>query len=140
MAERQRAPSSAAGLGFGRVDGAPGPKALHLWRILEGRSPAFGIAKKIHEGRRVRADNPVDGARHPQSLIAGLPTAWHTLPDSQLGANVARNRHATDVAVHEVLLQHKRAGYPVAVWRDERVVWVPPEDIPEQLADEPRER
>jgi hypothetical protein len=30
-----------------------------------------------------------------------------------------------DVAVREALLQHKRAGNPVAVWRERRVVWVP---------------
>jgi hypothetical protein len=36
-------------------------------------------------------------------------------------------------AVREALLQHKRAGNPVAVWRDEQVVWVPPEEIPKGL-------
>lgn len=33
-------------------------------------------------------------------------------------------------AVREALLQHKRAGNPIAVWRDGEVVWLPPEDIP----------
>jgi hypothetical protein len=33
-------------------------------------------------------------------------------------------------AVREALLRHKRAGNPVAVWRDGRVVWIAPEDIP----------
>jgi hypothetical protein len=47
--------------------------------------------------------------------------------------NIARNLHAMDVAVREALLQHKRAGNPVAVWRDEQVVWVPPEEIPKGL-------
>ena len=32
-------------------------------------------------------------------------------------------------AVREALLQHKRAGNPVAEWRDGKVVWVQPEDI-----------
>jgi hypothetical protein len=32
--------------------------------------------------------------------------------------------------VRNALLRHKRAGNPVAVWRDGRVVWVPPEEIP----------
>lgn len=34
-------------------------------------------------------------------------------------------------AVQGALLRHKRAGHPVAIWRDNRVVWVPPDEIPE---------
>ena len=33
-------------------------------------------------------------------------------------------------AVRAALLQHKRAGNPVAEWRDGKVVWVQPKDIP----------
>jgi hypothetical protein len=33
-------------------------------------------------------------------------------------------------AVREALLDHKRAGNPVAIWKDGRVEWVQPEDIP----------
>ena len=36
--------------------------------------------------------------------------------------------------VREALLQHKRAGNPIVVWREGQIVWVPPEDIP--VADE----
>lgn len=32
-------------------------------------------------------------------------------------------------AVREALLMHKRADNPVAVWRDDKVVWLQPEDI-----------
>ncbi len=32
-------------------------------------------------------------------------------------------------AVRAALLQHKRAGNPVAEWRGGKVVWVQPEDI-----------
>lgn len=35
-------------------------------------------------------------------------------------------------AVRNALLHHKRAGSPVADWRDGRVVWIAPEDIPVQ--------
>lgn len=35
-------------------------------------------------------------------------------------------------AVREALLQHKRAGNPVAGWKDGKVVVIPPEDIPVQ--------
>ncbi len=34
-------------------------------------------------------------------------------------------------AVQEALARHKRAGQSVAVWRDGRVVVVPPEEIPD---------
>ena len=34
------------------------------------------------------------------------------------------------LAVREALLSHKRAGNPVAVWRNNRVEWIQPEDIP----------
>ena len=37
-------------------------------------------------------------------------------------------------AVREALGQHKRAGNPVAVWRDERVEWIPAVQIPEEFA------
>ncbi len=33
------------------------------------------------------------------------------------------------LAVREALLDHKRAGNPVAIWRDGKVVIVPPEEI-----------
>jgi hypothetical protein len=32
-------------------------------------------------------------------------------------------------AVQDALLDHKRAGNPVAVWREGRVAWVGPEEI-----------
>ncbi len=40
-------------------------------------------------------------------------------------------------AVREALLTHKRAGNPIAQWRNGRVVWIPPEDI---VVDEPEPR
>lgn len=33
-------------------------------------------------------------------------------------------------AVREAVLAHKRAGNPIAVWRDGQVVWLQPEEIP----------
>ncbi len=38
-------------------------------------------------------------------------------------------------AVHEALLRHKRAGNPVAIWRDEKVVLLQPEEILPTTAD-----
>ncbi len=36
---------------------------------------------------------------------------------------------AIKCGAREALLQHKRAGNPIAVWRDGQVVWIPPEEI-----------
>ncbi|HVC95691.1 MAG TPA: hypothetical protein VND64_18500 [Pirellulales bacterium] len=36
---------------------------------------------------------------------------------------------AIEFGAREALLQHKRAGNPIAVWRDGQVVWIPPEEI-----------
>ena len=49
--------------------------------------------------------------------------------------DVPRILDAMRQGVREALLQHKRAGNPVAVWRDGQVVWVPPGEIPEELED-----
>ncbi len=37
---------------------------------------------------------------------------------------------ALQLAVREALQRHKQAGNPVAVWRNDRVEWIPPEEIP----------
>ena len=39
---------------------------------------------------------------------------------------------ALRAAVQEALQCHKRDGHPVAVWRNARVEWIQPEDIPER--------
>jgi len=36
---------------------------------------------------------------------------------------------AAALAVKEALSDHKRAGNPIAEWREGRVVWIPPEEI-----------
>lgn len=36
---------------------------------------------------------------------------------------------ALRLAVRDALAHHKRAGNPIATWRDGRVVWIPPEEI-----------
>jgi len=43
--------------------------------------------------------------------------------------DIRRIVEALELAVREALLMHKRAGNPVAVWRDGRVHWIEPEDI-----------
>lgn len=44
---------------------------------------------------------------------------------------------AVRAAVQEALRLHKRAGNPIAVWRDGQVVWLAPEDIPVPLEPAP---
>jgi hypothetical protein len=36
---------------------------------------------------------------------------------------------ALQAAVRDALIQHKRAGNPIAVWENDRVVWIPAEEI-----------
>ncbi len=35
-----------------------------------------------------------------------------------------------DEAIALAVEEHRRLGHPIAVWRDGRVVWIPPEEIP----------
>ncbi len=51
--------------------------------------------------------------------------------------DIPRILEAMRQAVREALLDHKRAGNPVAVWRNNRVEWIQPEDSPVELDDEP---
>jgi len=37
---------------------------------------------------------------------------------------------ALALAVQDALWRHKQLGNPVAIWRDGKVVWIPPEQIP----------
>lgn len=37
---------------------------------------------------------------------------------------------ALGAAVRDALTRHKRAGDPVAVWHDGKVIWLTPEEIP----------
>ncbi len=42
-------------------------------------------------------------------------------------------------AVYDTLRIHKLLGHPIVIWRDGKVVWVPPEEIelPDKLIAEP---
>lgn len=57
------------------------------------------------------------------------------LPETELTLaervnDVPRALRALRRAVREALWEHKVAGNPVAVWRDGRVEWIPPDEIP----------
>ncbi len=58
--------------------------------------------------------------------MTDTPTSHHEITDESL----ARMSKIMGEAVRQALLQHKRAGNPIAVWRDGKVVWIPAEEIP----------
>ena len=45
-------------------------------------------------------------------------------------ADLPRILDAITRAVREAVEQHRRAGNPIAIWRDGKVVWLQPEEIP----------
>jgi hypothetical protein len=49
-------------------------------------------------------------------------------------------QQAIKAAVHEAVRTHKLLGRPIVVWRDGKVVWIPPEEIelPEDKNGTPR--
>jgi hypothetical protein len=57
--------------------------------------------------------------------IAAQPTAERDAADAPPDLQIA----AAQRAVHDALREHKLAGNPIAVWRDGKVVLVPPEQI-----------
>lgn len=45
-------------------------------------------------------------------------------------ANPVKITTALAQGVRDALLKHKQAGNPVVVWRDGKIVWLKPEEIP----------
>ncbi len=59
----------------------------------------------------------------PPTNESGRPDARALFADGrEIDAALAK-------AVRDALLQHKRAGNPIAIWREGQVVWIPPEEI-----------
>lgn len=58
------------------------------------------------------------------------PTSADLRTPAERVADVPRILQALNQAVRDALLRHKRAGNPVAVWRNGKVEWIQPEDIP----------
>jgi hypothetical protein len=59
--------------------------------------------------------------------------AQDSRPHCERVDDVARIQESLALAVQDALVQHKQAGKPVAVWRNGRVEWIPPEEIPDTL-------
>lgn len=45
-------------------------------------------------------------------------------------SNPEKITQALAKGVREALLKHKQAGNPIVVWRDGKMVWLDPEEIP----------
>jgi len=58
-------------------------------------------------------------------------TAPDASPAERLN-DLPRIMEAISRAIRDAVLAHKRAGNPVAVWRDGQVVWLQPEEIPDE--------
>ena len=43
--------------------------------------------------------------------------------------NPAEVTKAIQKGIHAALLRHKQMGNPVCEWRDNKVVWIPPEQL-----------
>jgi hypothetical protein len=52
------------------------------------------------------------------------------LAPSERVKDIPRAQAALRRAVEEALWHHKLIGAPVVVWRDGKVMWIPPEEIP----------
>lgn len=64
-----------------------------------------------------------------------MTTITDDAPPAERVNDLPRILEAIAQAVREAVLAHKRAGNPVAVWRDGQVVWLQPDEIPDE--DEP---
>jgi hypothetical protein len=49
---------------------------------------------------------------------------------SEVFSNPEKVTQALARGVHDALLKHKQAGNPIVVWRDGKIVWLKPEEIP----------
>jgi len=54
------------------------------------------------------------------------------LPPAERVDDIPRTLRALRLAVQDALRRHKRDGNPVAIWRNARVEWIQPGDIPVQ--------
>lgn len=77
----------------------------------------------------------------PESRVqdTGKPNVHvQTRPDiEELLRDTPRLEAAIRRAVIQAIQMHKRAGNPIAVWREGKVVWLSPEEIPDAPDESP---
>jgi hypothetical protein len=73
---------------------------------------------------------PANGARCARNMSDRKPTKAELEAESAADEEVQeRIAEAAGRAIEDAIRDHKRAGNPIAEWRDGRVVLVPPDQI-----------
>lgn len=54
--------------------------------------------------------------------------------------NTDQVTHALQLGIKAALLKHKQAGHSICEWRDGKVVWIPPEQIPVEIKNNPENK
>ena len=101
------------------------------WRVYDnsGRAPVL-----VATGDRdavLMVEQPDAWAR----IRAGAPERWREVPMEGSRSRITRIMletrdvdNAVRLAVRDALLEHKREGRPVVIWRDDKVVWISAEE------------
>lgn len=88
----------------------------------------LGASSHPAEKIKMRKSTPVKPGRKSSSKARLTPAAEKDIDQ------IFRDGRAIDRAlnrgIREALLQHKRAGNSVPIWRDGKVVWLTPDQIP----------
>ena len=101
-----------------RMGGHDVPEAVVRRRFTAGLRNFFTLYQEVVESWQMFDNSASDGPR----LTAGSPSIDEALDPYRIETILQR-------AVREALLRHKQAGNPIAVWRNERVEWIEPEDV-----------
>ena len=98
--------------------------------IREGASRNWSL-REVEPRRRWSRIEPSGNRLVKEPIIAKKPSSQ----EAQILAEAEQVEAAVQAAVRDALIQHKRAGNPIAVWENNQVVWIPPEQI--EIPDEP---
>lgn len=106
-------------------------RPLGWWHLYDGSGPRPRLIAAGRGLATTRVDD--EGAWLRLSSRYRLPTLLGERADDaeveDLLALTDRISEALRRAVRQALLEHKREGLPIVIWRDGRVVWVPPQEI-----------
>jgi hypothetical protein len=113
------------------------PAAQETLRYWLDHDAQRALVRKYEAGYR----RTPEGLREIKAAGAAAMTTsrkGHLTPIERV-EDLPRILKAMTEAGREALLRHKRLGNPVAVWRDGRVVWLRPEEIPTDIVEPGRE-
>ncbi len=124
------------------------PEPVVRRRFASGLKNFFSLYQALADTWQMFDNSAADGPRRDGSgrsaanrsrrRNVGRPSGGATMTTSRDSEPTPLDRvedlprilQAMTEAVREALLRHKRLGNPVAVWREGRVVWLQPEEIP----------